>query len=439
MPEGQVDVSASLTTADVQANASRPAKSLSQAIRKNVSCSSGASATISGSIDIEPSFRFTAAWKLGRGTTAASFTGTVKQTAELSASIEGAAQCNLASTPLLAQPVRFNPITVNVGPVPVVLVPQLQLYLDARGDVKAALTTGARQEITASAGIQYTKGAGTRPTSNLRSGFTYTPPTVTATAHAEAGVSPQFSLLVYGLAGPQLDLRGYVRFDADISTSPWWTLSAGFSAGAQLVVPAFDLAIGDPSIINYNKVLARASTPPPATEPPVDLDSDDDGYPASTDCNDTAAGIHPGAQEVVNDGIDQDCDGADLIVGEGDIRVTLQWTSAPQENVDMDLHVTDPNGFTVYYGNRTSPEGGSLDRDDDVCGSSVNGQSVENAYWASGAPRGAYTVEVDEYGICSGGDPATWTLEVYVGGILIEQRSSVGEADPSANTFTFTY
>ena len=42
------------------------------------------------------------------------------------------------------------------------------------------------------------------------------------------------------------------------------------------------------------------------------VDADNDGYPVGTDCNDNDDTVHPGAQEIHCDSIDQDCSGFDL-------------------------------------------------------------------------------------------------------------------------------
>lgn len=42
-------------------------------------------------------------------------------------------------------------------------------------------------------------------------------------------------------------------------------------------------------------------------------DGDHDGYPAPADCQDTNTSVHPGAAEVPYNGIDEDCDGQDLL------------------------------------------------------------------------------------------------------------------------------
>ena len=83
-------------------------------------------------------------------------------------------------------------------------------------------------------------------------------------------------------------------------------------------------------------------------------------------------------------------------VGTGDIQVSVSWNVES----DVDLHVVEPNGEEIYYGNDVSNSGGTLDLDSNAaCG--IDGKKNENITWPTQAPpRGTYTVRVDYWDSC---------------------------------------
>jgi len=84
-------------------------------------------------------------------------------------------------------------------------------------------------------------------------------------------------------------------------------------------------------------------------------------------------------------------------VGTGDLQVSVSW----DVDNDIDLHVVDPNGFEVYYGDDTSPEGGTLDLDSNAA-CDIDHVRNENVVWPVGkAPSGSYTVRVDNFENCA--------------------------------------
>ena len=83
-----------------------------------------------------------------------------------------------------------------------------------------------------------------------------------------------------------------------------------------------------------------------------------------------------------------------LNVGSGELQINLTWNS----DADLDLHVFEPNGNEIFYGNPTSPSGGELDLDANVgCGS----VGVENIFWNQVPPVGTYRVAVNNFSACT--------------------------------------
>ena len=80
------------------------------------------------------------------------------------------------------------------------------------------------------------------------------------------------------------------------------------------------------------------------------------------------------------------------VIHTGDVQVLLEW----ETNDDLDLHVTDPFGETIYFQHNHSESGGELDVDANA--SRISPHPKENIYWPEGgAPTGEYTVNVVLY------------------------------------------
>jgi uncharacterized protein YfaP (DUF2135 family) len=126
--------------------------------------------------------------------------------------------------------------------------------------------------------------------------------------------------------------------------------------------------------------------------------------------------IDPG-EECEDDGdcgVSETCQSCQC-VGTGDVRVTLEWDGATSD-FDFDLHVVDPSGEEIDFGNTTSASGGELDTDQ-TC--SPAGPRVENIFWpVGGAPTGTYTVYVDNFSDCGGGGVGDFTVTTEVDGVV---------------------
>lgn len=107
-----------------------------------------------------------------------------------------------------------------------------------------------------------------------------------------------------------------------------------------------------------------------------------------------------------------------IALGTGDVQVSLTWDSTD----DLDLHVVDPSGDEIFYGDPISSSGGELDVDSNAACDQTSTTPVENVFWPDGgSPTGHYQVQVRLYQEC-GGDGATqdFSVTIRLGGIVTD-------------------
>lgn len=139
----------------------------------------------------------------------------------------------------------FSPITIMVGPVPLVFVPKLQIVADFNGSVSAQLTFTAREDLTLVAGTEKPYGQGFHDisTSQLTGSsnadhLVYHYPSVTF--DLKPAVGARFQILLYDLVGPQAKLGAYVEVKGKMPGDPVWQAYAGIEGYLGLHVAVLD-------------------------------------------------------------------------------------------------------------------------------------------------------------------------------------------------------
>lgn len=159
----------------------------------------------------------------------------------------------------------FTPITIWVGFVPVVFVPQLRTYAEFEGSASAGIETSLMQETGLTLGAQYDDGVWS-PVSECTAGWGWEPPHFTLGCEVKGSVGPQFNLLLYGVVGPYFQVMGYVELDVVFVPPPTsWELYGGVEAGVGVRVDVLGRTLADweaPTAIGLRVLLAESETNP---------------------------------------------------------------------------------------------------------------------------------------------------------------------------------
>ena len=130
--------------------------------------------------------------------------------------------------------IDFEPIRFAIGPVPVVIIPRMELTLEASGSISVGIVTSVSETTTSGVDITSHDSRVTARPINTRT-TAFQPPTASAAAKFTIGPRVRLSLMLYGVAGPYvqftvnvIDLEANTSEDHFITLKISGTLGAGF-------------------------------------------------------------------------------------------------------------------------------------------------------------------------------------------------------------------
>lgn len=187
----------------------------------------------------------------------------------------------------------LSPITVMVGPVPVVIQPVVRFVVGAEAKFDVQVTSTLIRQESFTSGLELKNGSW-QQISESENNFNYKPPSLSAGGLLKGYAGPQVDLMIYGLIGPYMLVDPYLELDADIQKTPWWTLYGGLEVGVGVHLEIFDQTLADafyPKVIDLKNTVAFATEEPPEDNNQPQLIA---YYPFNGNANDESGNGHNG-------------------------------------------------------------------------------------------------------------------------------------------------
>lgn len=332
--------------------------------RLPLSCTGDGDGQVSGSLSLslDPSLELSWSWGELRAARAAV---TLRGDAALSAGVSAAAACSLGDTRVAGW--EWPPLRATLGPVPVVIVPQGDLFVS--GDVRAAGATRAavRGRIVATAGVRW-DGERVQRIGSFEHTLAAESPTVPGdgSASIDARLIPSITFLLYGQAGPRFDLSTGLQLSAVAGDRPRWTLSAPVELRAGLSVPLFSgLTIPQQTVFGRTFPLASGGLGSGSgSDSGAGSGAGSGGSGGGSGAGGSGSGSGGGSSSSSGSGVGSS-PGSGSSAGSGSLpgseRVRITWDT---DSTDVDLHVWNETGQHAWFRDPGGITGGTLSEDD---------------------------------------------------------------------------
>lgn len=110
----------------------------------------------------------------------------------------------------------FTPWTFMVGIFPVVLVPKVELFLQANGEIVAEFTAGASEEFTGRLGTRKRDGHDWEEIAESSYTTDVSAPNMSYAINYNAHIGPKVSLMLYGVVGPHANATAFAELNSTL-------------------------------------------------------------------------------------------------------------------------------------------------------------------------------------------------------------------------------
>ena len=226
--------------------------------------------TLSGSVEVCSGLNFSVDFGFrGLTPTLNSLTATASMGAYSDLTLEGDfAGGSFDPDPITLATLDLPPI--DVPGLPVWLTPEVSVFVGAKGNISAGITTEVSAAGSFTGGVTYASGTWSPVPLTPSFQFAYQPPSLNAALSAKAYAGIEFDLYVYDLVGPSFKPDGYLDLEASITPNPSWTLTAGLEGPMSLDVTflgdnlaSYDLG----TMFDYSDVLDSGTFSPGSSNP----------------------------------------------------------------------------------------------------------------------------------------------------------------------------